>query len=253
MATERVTATGIRTFLSKITSTGGISASNLYSLNFQPSVELKKFISDQVKFDMLNEKLTLVCNEIQLPGVTYAATDVKSVHKGVIQKIAGTKVYNELDVSFFMDADSRALQVFRAWQDFITGARVIDSKNIYATFQSGTEDGRYSAFAQQYYDTYACELDIKKLEKYTTGNIPKAVTKKRKEQLEEGQDAQTDKPTARPSYVEAWEARLYKAYPYTISSIPYSAGQAQLVKVSVGFYYEYSQLKIPSKSNVINN
>ena len=252
MATEKVTATGIKTFLSKITSTGGISASNLYSINFQPSAQLKKFISDQVKFDMLNEKLTLVCNEIQLPGVTYAATDVKSVHKGIVQKLAGTKVYNELDVSFFMDADSRALQLFRAWQDFITGARVINSKDIYANY-SVPELGRHSAFVQQYYNTYACELDIKKLEKYTTGNIPKAVTKKRKEQLEEGQDAQTDKPKARPSYVEAWEARLYKAYPYTISSIPYSAGQAQLVKVSVGFYYEYSQLKIPSKSNVINN
>ena len=252
MATEKVTATGIKTFLSKITSTGGISASNLYSINFQPSAQLKKFISDQVKFDMLNEKLTLVCNEIQLPGVTYAATDVKSVHKGIIQKIAGTKVYNELDVSFFMDADSRALQLFRAWQDFITGARVINSKNIYEDYQV-PEQGRHEAFVQQYYDTYACELDIKKLEKYTTGNIPKPVTKKRKEQLEEGQDAQTDKPQARPSYVEAWEARLYKAYPYTISSIPYSAGQAQLVKVSVGFYYEYSQLKIPTKSNVINN
>ena len=43
-------------------------------------------------------------------------------------------------------------------------------------------------------------------------------------------------------YKTTWEARLVKAYPYTVASIPYSAGPAQLVKVTVGFYYEYSNL-----------
>ena len=42
-------------------------------------------------------------------------------------------------------------------------------------------------------------------------------------------------------YKNPWNARLVKAYPYTVASIPYSAG-AQLVKVTVGFYYEYSHL-----------
>ena len=43
-------------------------------------------------------------------------------------------------------------------------------------------------------------------------------------------------------YFNPWNARLVHAYPYTVASIPYSAGAAQLVKVTVGFYYEYSHL-----------
>ena len=43
-------------------------------------------------------------------------------------------------------------------------------------------------------------------------------------------------------YYNPWNARLVHAYPYTVASIPYSAGAAQLVKVTVGFYYEYSHL-----------
>ena len=43
-------------------------------------------------------------------------------------------------------------------------------------------------------------------------------------------------------YKNPWNVRLVKAYPYTVASIPYSAGPAQLVKATVGFYYEDSHL-----------
>ena len=43
-------------------------------------------------------------------------------------------------------------------------------------------------------------------------------------------------------YKNPWNVRLVKAYPYTVASIPYSAGPSQLVKATVGFYYEYSHL-----------
>ena len=84
---------------------------------------------------------------------------------------------------------------------------------------------RQQAFAMRYYDHYCCTLDIKKLEKY---NVPKSESEEK----------------TPPELKEVWEAKLFGAYPYTVSSIPYSAGPAQLVKVNVGFYYEYSQLKI---------
>ena len=46
----------------------------------------------------------------------------------------------------------------------------------------------------------------------------------------------------KPDYLNPWNARLVKAYPYTVASIPYSSAPAQLVKATVGFYYEYSHL-----------
>ena len=221
------TATGVSTFIQKILDKkSGISASNLYSFNIQEpqqtsGYKLKTFFKDNIGFDSSAEELTLLCNEIQLPGITYSATDVKSVHKGIIQKMASGKVYNELDISFFLDAESMPLKFFRAWQDFTMGGKEI-ATDVYG---DRAPTNRQQAFAMRYYNHYCCTLDIKKLEKY---NVPKSESEEK----------------TPPELKEVWEAKLFGAYPYTVSSIPYSAGPAQLVKVNVGFYYEYSQLKI---------
>jgi len=159
--------------------------------------------------------LQLLCNEIQLPGVTYSAFDVKSVHKGITQKVATAKVYNELDVSFFMDGTSLPLRFFRAWQDFTSNGVAGNPEFFY-------DDQPYKrAFASNYYEDYACDMFINKLEKY---------------------ESPQGEPLKKGEYKNPWNARLTKAYPYTVASIPYSAGPAQLVKVTVGFYYEYSHL-----------
>ena len=221
------TATGVSTFIQKILDKkSGISASNLYSFNIQEpqqtsGYKLKTFFKDNIGFDSSAEELTLLCNEIQLPGITYSATDVKSVHKGIIQKMASGKVYNELDISFFLDADSMPLKFFRAWQDFTMGGKEIATR----IYGDRAPTNRQQAFAMRYYNHYCCTLDIKKLEKY---NVPKSESEQK----------------TPPELTEVWDAKLFGAYPYTVSSIPYSAGPAQLVKVNVGFYYEYSQLKI---------
>tara|TARA_S200000501_G_scaffold372710_1_gene418358 strand:+ start:2842 stop:3501 length:660 start_codon:yes stop_codon:yes gene_type:complete len=213
------TARGLQNFMQAVGKSGGISASNLYEFSFQPTDKLIEFYKNNLEESLLNLtsngdkiNLQLLCNEIQLPGVTYSAFDIKSIHKGITQKMATNKVYNELDVSFFMDGTSLPLRFFRGWQDFVQNGVIASPRGYY------DEDQDYKrAFASNYYEDYACDMLIQKLEKYNT---------------EEDEDYRT-----------AWEARLVKAYPYTVSSVPYSAGPAQLVKVTVGFYYEYSHLK----------
>ena len=215
-------ARGLQNFMQAIGKSGGISASNLYQFSFQPTAKLKKFFDDNVfdEFLKLTDNgdglnLQLLCNEIQLPGVTYSAFDVKSVHKGITQKMATAKVYNELDVSFFMDGTSLPLRFFRAWQDFTSNGVGGNPEFFY-------DDQQYKrAFASNYYEDYACDMFIHKLEKF---------------------DSNQGEPIKDGEYKNPWNVRLVKAYPYTVASIPYSAGPAQLVKVTVGFYYEYSHL-----------
>ena len=214
-------ARGLQNFMQAVGKSGGISASNLYQFSFQPTPKLKKFFEDNVfeDFQFLTDNgdtmnLQLLCNEIQLPGVTYSAFDVKSVHKGITQKMATAKVYNELDVSFFMDGTSLPLRFFRAWQDFTANGVGGNPEFFY-------DDQPYKrAFASNYYEDYACDMFISKLEKFDSP---------------QGEKKEDD-------YKNPWNARLVKAYPYTVASIPYSAGPAQLVKATVGFYYEYSHL-----------
>ena len=214
-------ARGLQNFMQAVGKSGGISASNLYQFSFQPTDALKKFFDNNVFEEFLKltdngdtMNLQLLCNEIQLPGVTYSAFDVKSVHKGITQKHATAKVYNELDVSFFMDGTSLPLRFFRAWHDFTQNGVAANPEGFY-------DDQPYKrAFASNYYEDYACDMFISKLEKYDSN---------------QGKKMDGD-------YKNPWNVRLVKAYPYTVASIPYSAGPAQLVKVTVGFYYEYSHL-----------
>ena len=221
-------ARGVQNFMQAIGKSGGISASNLYQFSFAKKPKLAKFFEDNLGEDFLKLtdngdelNLQLLCNEIQLPGVTYSAFDVKSVHKGITQKMATAKVYNELDLSFFMDGTSLPLRFFRAWQDFTQNGSAGNPEFFY-------EDQPYKrAFASNYYEDYACDMFISKLEKFKGAA--------EEERDENGNIKQND-------YYNPWNARLVHAYPYTVASIPYSAGAAQLVKVTVGFYYEYSHL-----------
>ena len=222
------TAIGVQKFMQAIGKSGGISASNLYQFSFNKKEKLGKFFEDNLGDEFLKLvdngdelNLQLLCNEIQLPGVTYSAFDVKSVHKGITQKMATAKVYNELDLSFFMDGTSLPLKFFRAWQDF-TQNGVAGNPEFYY------DDQPYKrAFASNYYEDYACDMFISKLEKFKGSG---------EEQRDENGNVKNE------DYYNPWNARLVNAYPYTVASIPYSAGAAQLVKVTVGFYYEYSHL-----------
>jgi len=53
-------------------------------------------------------------------------------------------------------------------------------------------------------------------------------------------------PTGAGIY-HAFTIGLVKAYPYMVSSIPYSGGSAQVVKLSVGMYYEHAYFEDVSK------
>jgi len=218
---------GVAEFVqSVVKQAGGVSASNLYEFAIQAPAKLTYHFdangSELLRGGDVGKNIflmQLLCNEIQLPGVTYAGVDVKMPHKGITQKFAGGKVYNELDVSFILDSESTPLKFFRSWQDFIMGvSRLPENYNEVG----GSYDRAYQqTYAQTYYDEYCSDIVIRKLEKSN-------LTVKSK--------------NAGDDYRTGWSARLAKAYPYTISSIPYSAGPASAVKVSVGFYYEYSHL-----------
>ena len=205
----------------------GISSSNLYEfeIGFGANTVLTEYYRKSHGTNLPTNDIfraNLLCNEIQIPGVTYAATDVKSVHKGITQKLVSNKVYNELDVSFFCDLKSTPYKLFRSWMDLVMGQNIdAMSKSAFEEQsyrkQSSTYQNNAKAFAQNYYDDYTYDIVINKLEKGRKGD-------------------------QKGGYTNDFGVRLVNAYPYTLASVPYSAGPAQLVKVTVGFYYEYSSM-----------
>ena len=214
---------------------GGISASNLYAFQISnpdatEGYTLAKHFKDNleestgiISNDLVNYHLNMLCNEIQVPGVTMSAADYKMGKKGITQKMASAKVFNELDVSFFCDADSLPFKFFRCWQDYII-APIEAPAEFYSAKHTMYDGYHHEVYAQRYYDQYTCDIIINKLEKYGVPEVPKG-----QEKLDHNL---------------GFRVKLAKAYPYTVSSIPYSAGPANLVKVTVGFYYEYSHLNM---------
>ena len=234
---------------------GGISASNLYQFAIKSpdkpgpgeGYSLAKHFLENLNTgttavgvetaNLVNYQLNMLCNEIQIPGVTMSASDVKMPQKGMIQKVASAKVFNELDVSFYCDADSLPFKYFRCWQDYIIGA--IETPREMYSRENIMISQRQKAYAQRYYDHYTCDIVIDKLEK---------VGKKDLEYLNPdnlSRDPETGVRTGgkeRRDIRSGFKILLAKAYPYTVSSIPYSTGASNIVKVTVGFYYEYSHL-----------
>tara|TARA_B100000029_G_scaffold515714_1_gene624144 strand:+ start:4308 stop:5000 length:693 start_codon:yes stop_codon:yes gene_type:complete len=225
-------AIGIYEFKEKILAkSGGISASNLYQFSIAATDGLKGYLSNNLNTgtnpaDMINYELNMLCNEIQVPGVTFSSNDLKQVHKGITQKMANYKVFNELDVSFYCDADSTPLKFFRAWQDFTIGGL---EKPVNAYTQGNQlVKSNHQVYSQRYYDDYTSDIIIHKLEKYGTIRDANVSGGPAAEEMED--------------YQANFHVRLANAYPYTVSSVPYSAAAAELVKVTIGFYYEYSHL-----------
>ena len=224
-------AIGIQEFKERIlTRSGGISASNLYQFSIDAGEGgMRQYLADNnftgtdTGDDIVN--LNLLCNEIQLPGVTYSSHDLTQPKKGITQKMATSKVFNELDVSFYCDAESMPLIFFRSWQDYIMGG--LENPQFAYSESNTLSKYEHQVYAQRYYHSYTCDILIHKLEKYGIDKF----------------DFDSYEASGRKKdYKVGFHARLAKAYPYTVSSIPYSAGSAQLVKVTVGFYYEYSHL-----------
>ena len=153
---------GITEFTSSIMQgASGISSSNLYEfeIGFGANTVLTEYYRKSHGTTLPTNDIfraNLLCNEIQIPGVTYAATDVKSVHKGITQKLVSNKVYNELDVSFFCDLKSTPYKLFRSWMDLVMGQNIdAMSKSAFEEQsyrkQSSTYQNNAKAFAQNYY------------------------------------------------------------------------------------------------------
>ena len=74
-----------------------------------------------IDFSSFAEKLGLLCHEASLPTSSYATSEVKDNFMGVTQEFAHTRMYSDLDFSFYVDDEYKAIMVFEGWMDYISG------------------------------------------------------------------------------------------------------------------------------------
>lgn len=187
---------------------GGPSNPTLYEFDIAPPFSgASKFKQHFKEFgfnwDQELRFLNYLNNEIQIPGVTFQNSEVRQYRKGVPIKMASSKIFNEMDMTFICDVTSMPFRFFRGWMDYIGD---VDQEGRY----DPTRDV-YNMSALSYYYEYTCDLTIKKIEK-------------------------------KPTQTSPLEYDLVRAWPYSVASIPMShASQNGLVKLSVSMYYEYAR------------
>lgn len=187
---------------------GNLALTNQYLVE----LPIKKTILDYIKehhqpeFDAYSIKkfspnLGFYCTEATLPVSSYATAEVKDNFLGVTQEFAHTRLYTDLDLTFYVDSDYDVLRYFELWMDYISGGEGQFQKS-----QSGNAflPGYFKRF--KYPNDYkTSEMSIVKFEKDYKNSL---------------------------SYV------FMNAFPKGLTSIPVSYGSADLLKVTVTFNYD---------------
>ena len=180
---------------------GKISQSNHYlvsfsSLNPQITEHLGGYLGIRDPIDFLSRKSGLLCSEAVLPTTSYATGEVKDNFMGIPQEFAHTRLYTDIDFSFYIDTDYTNLRIFEGWMDFISSGSLSEIGEL--------TDNYYKRY--RYPDEYKVQtMFISKFEKSISSQI---------------------------------DYQFINAFPKTMTTIPVSYGDAELLKVNVTFNYD---------------
>ena len=121
---------------------GKLSLTNQYQVNFS---SLNKTITDFLKDSgidnadiFLSRNVGILCSDASLPASAFATGEVKDNFMGVPQEFAHTRLYTDIDFTFYVDEDYTSLSIFEGWMDYISsGADNIDTdeKAFYRRFR----------------------------------------------------------------------------------------------------------------------
>lgn len=138
---------------------GKISQTNHYVVSFSAlnnavvnHISRKFGVSDAR--DFVSRKSGLLCSEAVLPASGYATAQVKGDFMGIPQEFAHTRLYTDINFTFYVDNDYKNLRIFEGWMDYISSG-------------SGEDENKPDYYRRfQYPDTYKVDtMYISKFEK----------------------------------------------------------------------------------------
>ena len=125
---------------------GALSLNNQYLVNIPISKTLKNHFEKSYGEggknipSFVTGKLGFLCAEATLPVTSFATGEVKGDFMGVPQEFAHTRLYTDMDLTFYVDSDYQALRFFEGWMDYISGASEVAAStdtntNVYRRFR----------------------------------------------------------------------------------------------------------------------
>jgi hypothetical protein len=218
---------------------GSLALTNQYQVHFGGlSARLKTHLKDvtfrnELGFRLdgfISEDLGLLCCDASLPSSSYATAEVKDNFMGVTQEFAHTRLYTDIDFSFYVDQNYNTLRFFEGWMDYISGGNSPNTtprEPAASSIPDGLKRNIYRRFV--YPDDY--KIDTLSISKFNR-NVLTGVGRN-------------------PLLVY----RFINAFPKSLTSIPVSYGPSEVMKVTVTMNYDryivtkdFSQVNSPEPS-----
>lgn len=145
------------------------------------------------------EDLGMYCSEASLPGNSFATTEMTTDFPGVSQKFPYRKIYNDLQLTFYVDSSYNVIKFFEDWMSYIASP--------FGVGKAINEELGSSSFRFNYPDYYKCNIFVAKFNKDQALNSKIAY-------------------------------RFVNAFPIDITSMPVSYDSSDILKCSVSFAYD---------------
>ncbi len=129
---------------------------SLTSLTPEVNSYLQAFTNAADFRTFLSQRSGILCSDASLPTTAYATGDIRDNFMGVPQQFAHTRIYTDIDFSFYIDQDYTLLKIFEGWMEYISSGA-----------DTATNQQRVAFYRRMRYpDTYKCSnLYINKFEK----------------------------------------------------------------------------------------
>ena len=72
-----------------------------------------------IDYRFITETSGLLCNRAFLPGAAMATADIRGNYTGVVEKMAHTKIFTDINLEFYVDSEYKSLKFFEHWIEFI--------------------------------------------------------------------------------------------------------------------------------------
>jgi len=198
---------------------GNLALTNTYYVQITLPPQLKShFKNSYNKTDpemakiesFVNQRLGYLCSEATLPVSSYATAEVKDNFMGIPQEFAHTRLYTDIDLTFYVDSNYSVMRFFEGWMDYISGGNGSERKNKQGGIINPQEPSIYDPgpiykrfvypdfYKAQTMSITKFERDFKRELKYTFVN----------------------------------------AFPKALTAVPVSYGSAEILKVSVTFNFD---------------
>ena len=179
-----------------------------FSINGSVGDEARKVGLDR---RFLTEDLGLFCTDAVLPGSSFADYETVGDRQGITERNPYNRIYDDLNLVFYIDKDYNVLKFFESWVQFINP--------LYGTVWLANNQ----VMKMNYPDDYKCEIVISKFNKnLRSGSI----------ELGGFNNGFVDSVTEQVSY------RCFRAWPLSVGAVPVSYQGINLLRCSVVFRYD---------------